>query len=432
MKTFAARLSLGLLSLAFPLTAFAAAPDNVTGINAVLDNGKVTVTWNKVTTQEIASYRVFYSHTSILKENGLYDDFDFVSGTENTYVFTSLPRTETLYVSVLAVNKQGEESPFFAEEASVSLRAPASSAAASIASSAAAVSSVTPSVASGTASSSARMVAEAATLRLLKAEKASSTGVLLTFSHTIAPLTGGADTLFSIVFGSGYNLPVTGAAVSGNTVLVKTYPLTKGTVYLLQVTGNVKGVDAAGKPISMDPLQLPTFVQDSASASSAAATGTYPDVTNLRLRATAEGGGLYAIDTSWNAPDAQGVEGFLIAQSTDGGATFGAALRVAGTSRGVRIPHASGKAMGISIRTLYADGQTSRGIFQSIVLGNGQSSGTASSRAPTGTLPPVGSVTGQNGKGGKLPESGVNIWVLITLTGAAVAWKKMRLQGAEA
>jgi len=418
MKTFAARLSLGLLSLAFPLTAFAAAPDNVTGIKAVLDGGKVTVTWNKLTTQEIESYRVFYSHTSILKENGLYDDFDFVSGTENTYVFQSPPSTDMLYVSVLAVNKQGEESPFFAEEASVQLRAPKSSA--------------TESVASSATSSSIQMVAEAATLRLLKAEKASSTGVLLTFSNTIAPLTAGADTLFSIAFGSGVNLPVTGAAVSGKTVLVKTYPLTKGTVYLLQITGNLKGIDAAGKSISMDPLQLPTFVQDAASSSSAAPAGAHPEVTNLRLRATAEGNGFYTVDASWNAPNADGVEGFVISQSIDGGASFGPALRVSGTSRGFSIPRVNARTLGVSIRTLYTDGQTSKGIFQAIALGSGQTTGTVSSRSSLGTLPPVGSVTGQTGNGGKLPESGVNIWAMVTLAGAAACWKKMRMQRVEA
>lgn len=425
MKKLTARLSLGLLSLAFPLTAIAAAPDNVTGINAVLKDGKVTVTWNKVTTQEIASYRVFYSHTSILKENGLYDDFDFVSGTENTYVFQTLPPTDTLYVSVLAVNKQGEESPFFTEEASVQLRATSSAPASSKAASAATVSSK--------ASSSAQMVAQAATLRLLKAERASSTGVLLTFSSKILPLTGSANTLFNIEFGSGFNLPVTGATVSGSTVLVKTYPQTKGTVYLLQVIGDVRGTDASGKTISMDPLQLPTFVQNgSSSSSAAAANGTHPEVTNLRLRATAEGGGKYTVDASWNAPSAEGVEGFVIAQSNDGGATFGPSLRVSATSRGVSIPKVSGRTLGISIRTLYKDGQTSKGIFQAISLGNNATVGTASSRSSLGTLPPVGSVTGQNGKGGKLPESGVNIWALLTLTGAAVAWKKMREQRAEA
>lgn len=423
MKKLTARLSLGLLSLAFPLTAFAAAPDNVTGIKATLEGRKVTVTWNKVTTQEIASYRVFYSHTSILKENGLYDDFDFVSGTENTYVFPSLPRTDMLYVSVLAVNKQGEESPFFAEEASVQLRATTSSAAASVAS--------VPAPASST-SSSVQMVAEAATLRLLKAEKMSSTGVLLTFSNKIAPLTGSANTLFSIEFGSGFNLPVTGATVSGSTVLVKTYPLTKGTVYLLQVTGNMKGMDAGGKTVSMDPLQLPTFVQEATSSSSAAPAGTHPEVTNLRLRATAEGNGRYTVDASWNAPNADGVEGFVISQSIDGGATFGPSLRVTGTSRGISIPRVNARTLGVSIRTLYKDGQTSKGIFQAITLGSGQTTSVSSLRSSIGTLPPVGSVTGGNGKGGSLPESGVNIWAMVTLAGAAACWKKMRAQRVEA
>ncbi len=409
MTTFAARLSLGLLSLAFPLTAFAAAPDNVTGIQASLSDGKVTVTWDKVTTQEIANYRVFYSHTSILKENGLYDDFDSVAGTETTYVFPSLPPTDMLYVSVLAVNDQGEESPFFAEEASVQLRTTTSK-----------------------GSSSAQMVAQAATLRLIKAEKASSTGVLLTFSNTVLPITGSASTLFGIEFGSGFNLPVTGATVSGETVLVETYPMVNGTVYLLQVIGDVRGTDGAGKTISLDPLQLPTFIQNGSSSSAAAPTGSHPEVTNLRLRATAEGNGRYTVDASWNAPNADGVEGFVISQSIDGGATFGPSLRVTGTSRGISIPRVNARTLGVSIRTLYKDGQTSKGIFQAITLGSGQTTSVSSLRSSIGTLPPVGSVTGGNGKGGSLPESGVNIWAMVTLAGAAACWKKMRAQRVEA
>jgi len=412
--TILARLSLGIASLAFPLTAFAAAPDNVSGIKAFMENGKVKVTWNQVTGQEIASYRVFYSHTSIMKEGGLYDDFDSVDGSANLYTFQVTPPVDTLYVSVLAVNKAGEESPYFVEEASVVLRSASSSAASSKAASA----------------SSKANAAAAASLRLIKAETVSSTGVLLTFSDPVLPLTGSANTFFSIEFGSGFNLPVLKASVSGSTVLLTTFPQNNDTVYLLQVIGDVEGFSSAGQTIQMDSLQLPVFVQEKASSSSAASLGSHPDITNLRLRATNEGGGRYLVEVSWNAPDAQGVDGFVISQSIDGGRTFGPALRVAGTSRGVSIPHVAATDIGVSIRTIYKDGQTSKGIFQSMKLANGQVTGSAASSS--GVIPPVGSVTGQNNNGGTLPESGVNTWALLTLTGAAVAWKKMRMQKREA
>jgi len=65
-----------------------------------------------------------------------------------------------------------------------------------------------------------------------------------------------------------------------------------------------------------------------------------------------------------------------------------------------------------------------------MTLASGQVTGSAAS---AGTVrPPVGSVTGQNGNPSSLPESGVNIWALLTLTGAAVAWRRMRMQKREA
>lgn len=418
--TILARISLALASLAFPLTAFAAAPDNVTGIKASLDNGKVTVSWNKVTSQEIANYRIFYSHTSILKEGGLYDDFDYADGTANTYTFPITPSVDTLYVSVLALNKQGEESPYFAEEASVVLRGTSAATASSMATASAA--------SSKQANSSA--AAASSTLKLIKAEKASSTGVLLTFSDPLLPLTGSANTIFTLEFGSGDTLDVTKATVSGSTVLLTTAPQKQGTVYLLTIVGNVSGLNQAGQMVAVDPLLLPTFVQEQSSSSSVAALGAHPDITNLRLRATDEGGKRYSVDASWNAPDADGVDGFVIAQSTDGGRTFGPALRVSGTSRGVAVPHVAAANFGLSIRTVYKDGQTSKGIFQSMALASGQVTGSAASR-PSVT-PPVGSVTGQNGNPSSLPSSGMNIWVLLTLAGAAATWKRMRMQKQEA
>lgn len=401
--TLAARLSLGFLSLAFPLTAFAAPPESVTNIKAFMDKGQVKVTWKRIASQDIASYRIFYSHASILKENGLYDDFESVPGSQNSYVFPSNPPVDTLYVSVLAVNKQGEESPYFVEEASVKVRGATAS----------------------SARSQSSAAAVASTLRLTKAERASSTGILLTFSDTVTPFAEDASTLFAVRFGSGYNLPVTKADVSGNTVLLTTFPQTAGTAYLLQITGDVKGSNAQGEEISMDPMQLPVFVQEAGASSSTAAVGGHPDVTNLRLRATAEGNGRYAVEASWNTPQADGVEGYVITQSIDGGKTFGPALRVAAASRGVTVPHVSGASMGISVRVLYADGQTSRGVFQALQFG-----GQTMSSAPSslGTLPPVGSVTGQNGNGGKLPESGVSLWAAALLAGAVIAWRRMRTQ----
>lgn len=110
-----------LLTLLFaPVLAFAAPPADVTGLQAeVSADGEIIVTWDKLD-EDIAYYNVYYSSQSILGNNGEYEDYERTSGPKGAYTFPGNPTFGgTLYISVLAVNQNGEESAVFAEEISV-------------------------------------------------------------------------------------------------------------------------------------------------------------------------------------------------------------------------------------------------------------------------------------------------------------------------
>jgi len=108
----------GAVATLLPVAMLAAAPGSVTGLQVEFrDDETVAVSWDKLKKQDIAYYRVYYSSESILRNQGSYDDFEQTDGPKGLYVFNDLTPDTDFYVSVLAVNTEGEESEFFAEEA---------------------------------------------------------------------------------------------------------------------------------------------------------------------------------------------------------------------------------------------------------------------------------------------------------------------------
>jgi len=121
MRLFSLRITCALIVLLIPGIAVAAPPAGVTGISAALQNGTVVVNWDPVPDETIAYYRVYYGQQSILGSAGAYDDFEITPGSESTYVIEKPPPVEMLYIAVLAVNEDGEESEAFLEEASLAI-----------------------------------------------------------------------------------------------------------------------------------------------------------------------------------------------------------------------------------------------------------------------------------------------------------------------
>lgn len=110
-----------IFAIALPTAVFAAPPSGVQNIETTISEGKVHVLWEALENEDIAYYRVYYSSKSILENEGFYDDFESTEDSEARYIFETLPPTATLFVSVLAVNQNGEESSAFIGESSIDI-----------------------------------------------------------------------------------------------------------------------------------------------------------------------------------------------------------------------------------------------------------------------------------------------------------------------
>ena len=116
------RASLLVLTLSMPLSVSAEPPATpsrvkVTSVRA----DQIQLEWTAPVDTNISYYRVYYSRTSILANGGKYDDFEITPGKATSFTLTGFPQASKLFVAVLAVNENGEESPYFTEEAVLNL-----------------------------------------------------------------------------------------------------------------------------------------------------------------------------------------------------------------------------------------------------------------------------------------------------------------------
>lgn len=398
------RLALGFVGAAVPVLAMAA-PPNVTGITAVNEGGRVRVTWNQVQ-GDIRSYRIFYSHASILGNGGLYDDFESVDGTVNTHLLQTVPPVDELFVSILAVDGTGAESPYFLEEARVTLNGNGPTSAASSA-------------------AQSQPVQGGDMLRLMSAQAVSATGVLLTFSHPVSIPQAQAAQAIMIDAGSGRMLQMRRYVLEGNTVLVHTVAQERGTAYRVTVASYVTG-KAGTQALALAADQTPVLFTGHASGV-APMPGQQPsgqtvsDVTNLRLRAQPENGA-YTVEATWQTP-AGTIAGYSVSQTTDGGRTYSAARMVDKSATAVKVPGVPAGQFGILVKVVAPDGTQSRGIAQIINLpalqGGSQFPGTVTPMPNQGSTP--------------LPSSGPALWLAVSGAGSLVgAWQLRRTRRAAA
>jgi hypothetical protein len=411
MTHLSARLIVALTLLTLPASALSAPPPSVGGIRAVVESGVVRVSWNKPAADNIAYYRVFYSHASILGNDGLYDDFEVADGADTTHDLKNLPPADSLYVSVLAVNDKGEESGGFQEEATVALRGIASSKAAT---SKAAVSQA--------AAASAAAQTGNDKLRVLTATALTETGVLLTFSHPVTIDRTRAADAFVVRDASGTVLQLKRLMIDASKVILTTEPQTRNRVYEIRVGAAVTGLGSGGQTLPLDATQGPTLFSGSPlgvapspqtggqtasqSATSQAAGGG--EVRNLRLNATRGTGNSYMIEITWQPPVSGTVREYQVSQSLNGGKTYGAPQVVGKTAGGIKIQSVPGGTFGILVKTVYADGVTSKGVAQTLALPGGN--------ALPGSVTTPG-VTDGSTRPSNLPSSGLALPIVVAIAG---------------
>lgn len=389
MRLFS-RLSLLVATIALPI-AVLAAPANVRGITAEMVGENVLVTWDQVP-GDIAQYRVFYSHESIMQNNGLYDDFETVDGSVNSHLLQNIPQSNKLFVSILAVDSTGKESPYFVEETEVSLEEDD-------------FSTSQPSLeeSSEPPLSLPALVAERE-LRLLNAEALSTTGVLLRFTYPVViPAEQAADAIV-IETASGTKLNIVRYVMQGNTVIVHTQAQESDTVYRVRVQNSVTGKDEKDLSVPLADDQTPMLFTSMADVTPPVSNRA--DVTQLKLRGEPSGNA-YIVEASWQAPAGQQFTGFDVMQTTDNGSTYSASIALAPSMLGARIPHVPAGNFGLLVRVRYTDGTLSQGMLQNIQLPGGDMQGSVTN-------------TPEPGRSTDLTNSGPELWLAVSGIGALV------------
>jgi|GEM_PF-5391089 len=403
------RLSVAVMAAVIPLASFAQAVPNVTGIRAELRDNRVVVSWNPVD-GDVKKFRIFYSHASILDQGGVYDDYEDAPGTATEHTLSSVPPVSTLYVSVLAVGQDDVESPYFMEEATIELGTPSGGTQGAAASSVAAF------------PPSPTVAMQSATLQLLTAVSTSSTGVTLTFTHPVSVPEQFKDQAFSIKSGSGQELGIARYRIVGNQALLDTAPQIAGRVYQVTIHASLAGKTSGDQLVPQDGSTAPllfTGLQTDASV---------PEVQNLKL--TIKGKDVEALWT----PPAGTIRELHVQQSTNGGRTFGAAVRMDKASKGVTIPNVAGGTFTLLVRSVSIDGSVSRGITQTVTIGGPTTAGSSSSKPATTSSSSKSSVSSKpttpGTNPGTLPNSGLGLVTIVGLSGAATGMRFLRRKNA--
>jgi hypothetical protein len=399
------RLSLAVMAAILPLAVLAQEVPNVSGIRADVQDGNVTVYWDPVE-GDVKKFRIFYSHASILEQGGVYDDYEDAAGDALQHTLSSVPPVSTLYVSVLAVGQDDAESPFFMEEATVELAPSSEAPEMEQQDSSAAAFAPSPTVAM-----------QSSTLQLLTAISTSATGVTLTFTHPLSVPEQFKDAAFSIKSGSGQELPIARYTLVGNQALLDTGLQTAGRVYQVTIHGSIAGKTADGEIVPQEASTAPLLFTGLRTDTSV------PEVTNLTLKIKGTD-----VEATWTPPAAT-VRELQVQQSTNGGRTFGTAVRMDKAARGVTIPNVANGTFTLLVRVVGLDGSVSRGTQQTVTIGNAVASSSSSKPATTSSSKSSASSkpsTTPGTKPGTLPSSGLGLTAIVGLSGAATGMRFFR------
>lgn len=352
-----------------------AAPAGVTGIVAGSSDGVLSVRWD-APAGDIAFYRVYFSRTSIMQNNGTYDDYERTAGNETSYTFPSVPYTDTtLYISVLAVDAQGAESPAFLEEASVVIpprAAQSSSTSFDLPIPELPVSSQSSSQeqASSMSSSSA---GETVPFLMTHVLTMSPTELAVYFTKPISPASQISTGSVVIVSASGAKLDIMSVRIDGMAVFVRTVAQDDAQLYSIAGIGAVIAEDGTALAPASSPIAFRGHPDDgpaaSSQSSSMAVVDNVPpaDARNLRLRSIAQPDGTYRIEAVWEASTASDLSAYVLENSRDG-RTFGGAQEFPSDKTTVRYDKVAPGTFGVMVRAKDIAGNISQGISKVIDL----------------------------------------------------------------
>ncbi|TSC59129.1 MAG: hypothetical protein Greene041619_151 [Candidatus Peregrinibacteria bacterium Greene0416_19] len=368
MRRLFLRCAILTVTLMWP-AAVIAEPPPVTGLAARYESGAIRINWDRpVATDTVAYYHVYYSRRSIVENSGQYDDFETTVSSKPEYTLTTYPSSDVLYIAVLAVDDEGEESAYFTEEVRVNLKEneeldedekfeeSASS----------------PLIQASNFSSSSSSSITPTTVRLLAAQPLSSTGVILEFSEPVSVDPQQAVSAFNITDGSGNTLVLRRLTFQGTKVRIVTMPQQPEMTYTVRVSDVVKarrtGPDGAGIPL--DPLARTASFTGNGEADTGETVmeqEPLPAVSDLQMSFEADGEGRYTVTATWSYPEEITIAGFAVDQNMEDGGS----VRLDAVSpevRTVRIPGVQPGTFGLSVRAESQDGRTSVTVTSTIDL----------------------------------------------------------------
>lgn len=399
-----------------------AAPSPVTDIKAERVGGQIHVSWQKLPeSEQIAYYRIFFSAQSIIKNNGQYDDFDIAQGSVSEHTLTGAPGDGALYISVLAVNDKSEESPVFAEEATVTAAtaAPSLPPSPSIPSSQSQVPGPESPVPSP-------QLPTSGTFSILSAEAISSTGVLVTFPAPVQVSPADTAKIFTISDASGAVLAINHLVFSGSTVTVVTEAQDGMKVYQLSAAQALQGTGSGGTVLVLDAAQgtmlFAGFGGGGRIVAGAQEETRPPEIDNLTLRGEPDGDGRYSAEAGWEVAGGLAlVDHFLISQTIDRGKTFGTPQVLSVANQHIRISGIPAGPFGLRVQVVMLTGQTSEGMTELLELGQ---AGSEPSPALPASVTPADIVTTPEPT--RLTQSGMTPFALIAIVGAAIGFAVIR------
>jgi hypothetical protein len=360
-----------ILTMSLAMTAFGAhiafaagAPANIKSVEAELQEETLNVSWSAV--DSAAFYRVYFSHASILQNNGDYDDFERTNGSETSYTFTKLPlASDQIFVSVLAVNAEGMESEGFEVEAAVD------TAAATPDTNEPVVVTENPIMPEGE-----NPTTTSEPMTMISAEVVSATGILVTFSKNIAVNVDLTPEFFVIADSGGVVLPTTRLTTNAATILFSTEKQTPEKLYIVYILQPLPAGDGTHAPPSgatvtfrgygtLPPTEPVLSVPPPPVPYGKAPVASIEDPTSLKVTATPRQDGTYDIVARWNP--ALGAEGYGIYTSIDGGG-YAFSSVVPANQTTVRYTKVKPGAFALRLTSKNGQGTESRGIERAIKL----------------------------------------------------------------
>lgn len=434
-----------LLALAVPLLALAA-PAPVTGVQAEIRGADVVVSW-EAAGSDVVSYRVYWSGESILDNEGDYDDTEETDGPVTTLTLKGLA-DDAAFVAVIAVNNKGEESSAFTEEAEAVLAPDASP-----------------------------------ELEVTRVIATSANQVRLTFDHDVVLALGDPRRAVRVEDPDGKPVATVSLALDGNTVLVTTaeqragkyrltlaqdaflgLPTVQGgplavftkdsthpfTSLAAEAASSSSARSSAARSSSSMKATSSALASSSSVSSAAQASSSSSEMSSamssstesvssrpalpvsnssssvagaavsVRLKDLPRADGFHDVEIGWTILRGVEVAELSIAQSVDGGRTFGDWQPLPPGLGLVRVNRVPAGSFAVSLAAFAPDGSTYEPAIATLALGDRTAGGG------TGTRPPVGSVTDDSPLTSSGPASAA-LAVTVIAGALAGAWRFRRV-----